>query len=86
MTGKKSGRMNAFWNAVTFGSGTILGISAVTFVQSLIGLVIGYFIVMHARNMKKEDPESTNAKLLELIGMLIMFGPIAAFITFTHDD
>ena len=84
MTKKSKGRGSLFLNAMTIGGGTYLGIAIVDVITSLIGLVIGYFIVKHARGLKKKDPKSDFANILEIIGFFIMFGPIAAFIAFNN--
>ena len=83
---RKSNRVDLFLNSMTIGSGAYLGISIISFLQSLFGLIIGYFIVMRARKMKKDNPKSQTAKLLEVIGILIMFGPFAAYMTFSESE
>tara|TARA_Y100000816_G_scaffold288532_1_gene273268 strand:- start:1071 stop:1319 length:249 start_codon:yes stop_codon:yes gene_type:complete len=79
-------RTNVFLDAAAFGGGTILGISVISFIQSLLGLVIGYYIYQHAVRLEKENPDSSTAGLLKLIGILFMFGPFIAASVFLNEE
>ena len=78
---KKSPLMNMFKSAFAFGAGFTLSNMLISFVF----LVIGFMMINKAEKMKKNEPESSSASTLKMVGMgLVVVG--GGSIAFSMED
>ena len=82
---RKSG-LSTFKEFFFIGAGTSAGIGIVRLAQSIIGIIVGYFLIKEGKKMKQKDKKSDVGNILILLGYFFMIGSIGVLAVMFSDD